>query len=139
MEYFRRTDLIIITCILMLSMAIMGLYSFVSAEDRVIAEIYYYSDLVEKADLSLGESRTFSIPQEEDVILQIYPDSSIAFIESDCSDKICIHTGKLNKTGQFAACLPNGIVVKIVQKEEWNEDDMDLIISREMRKGLHGQ
>ncbi|MDD2190204.1 MAG: NusG domain II-containing protein [Eubacteriales bacterium] len=139
MKYFKRTDLIIITCILILSMAIMGIYSFLSAEDRVIAEIYYYSDLVEKVDLNLGENKTFSIPQEEDVILQIYPDSSIAFIKSDCADKVCIHTGKLNKTGQFAACLPNGIVVKIVPKEERDEDDMDLIISQEMRKGLHGQ
>ncbi|HYE68792.1 MAG TPA: NusG domain II-containing protein, partial [Anaerovoracaceae bacterium] len=71
---------------------------------------------------------TFSIPQDENVIFHLYQDGSIAFVESDCPDKVCIHAGKLKMTGQFAACLPNGIVMKIVPEKERSEDDPDLVI-----------
>ena len=130
MKFFKRTDLIIIICILGVSAAFIGIYRFFFAEDRVTAEIYYYNDLVETVDLSAGEDRTFSIPQNEHVVLRVYQDGSIAFIESDCPDKVCIHAGRLNQAGQFAACLPNGIVMKIVPEKERGEEDADLIIGQ---------
>lgn len=128
MKYFKRTDLIIIICILVVSVFSWGIYQYIFAEDKGKAEIYYYSELVETVDLSSGEERSFSIPQDKNVILKLYQDGSIAFIESDCPDKVCIHAGKLKTTGQFAACLPNGIVVKIVPQKERDEDDIDLVI-----------
>ena len=130
MKFFKRTDLIIIICILGVSAAFIGICRFFFAEDRVTAEIYYYNDLVETVDLSAGEDRTFSIPQNEHVVLRVYQDGSIAFIESDCPDKVCIHAGRLNQAGQFAACLPNGIVMKIVPEKERGEEDADLIIGQ---------
>ncbi len=37
------------------------------------------------------------------------------FEASDCPDKICVNTGKLTLSGQWASCLPNGVVLKIVK------------------------
>lgn len=128
MKFFKRTDILIIIGILAVSFASWGIYSLAVEGVSVKAEIYYYSELVETVDISGGEERSFSIPQDENVILHIYQDGSIAFIESDCPDKVCIHAGKLKKAGQFAACLPNGIVVKIVPDKERGKDDADLVI-----------
>lgn len=128
MKFFRRSDIIVITAILLISAVSWGIYHFIFAEDRVKAEIYYYSDLIETVDLRSGEEKTFSIPQDENVIFHLYQDGSIAFAESDCPDKVCIHAGKLKMAGQFAACLPNGIVMKIVPEKERSEDDADLVI-----------
>ncbi|MDD3168445.1 MAG: NusG domain II-containing protein [Eubacteriales bacterium] len=128
MKFFKRTDLIIIVGILAVSAVSWVVYQSVFAEDQSKAEIYYYSELVETVDLNSGEERTFSIPQEENVIFQLYRDGSIAFVESDCPDKVCIHAGKLKTVGQFAACLPNGVMVKIVPQKERDEEDADLVI-----------
>ncbi len=127
MKFFKRTDLIVILGILVVSAASWGIYHYTFAGEQVRAEIYYESELVETVELSGGEDRTFSIPQDENVIFRLFRDGSIAFVESDCPDKVCIHAGRLNTAGQFAACLPNGIIVKIVS-DEHEEDDVDLII-----------
>jgi len=37
----------------------------------------------------------------------------IRFVDADCPDKVCVQTGWLDKAGQVAACLPNGVLVKI--------------------------
>lgn len=128
MKFFKRTDILIIIGILAVSVASWGIYSLAAEGGSVKAEIYYYSELVETVDLSGGEEKSFSIPQDENVILHIYQDGSIAFVESDCPDKVCIHAGKLRTAGQFAACLPNGIVVRIVPEKERGKDDADLVI-----------
>jgi hypothetical protein len=45
----------------------------------------------------------------------------IRFEESDCPDLVCVHTGWLDKTGSFAACLPNKSLIMI--KGEGEEVD----------------
>lgn len=128
MKFFKRTDIIIIAAIVAISALSWGIYHTVSAKDRVAAEIYYESKLIETVDLGTGEDRTFSIPQDKNVVLHLYRDGAIAFVKSDCPDKVCIHAGKLRTTGQFAACLPNGIVIKIVPVDGQSSDDADLVI-----------
>ena len=128
MKFFKRSDIIIIAAIILISAVSWGIYHFIFAEDQVRAEIYYYSELIETVELSSGEDKTFSIPQDKNVIFHQFQDGSIAFVESDCPDKVCIHAGKLKMAGQFAACLPNGIVMKIVPEKERSEDDADLVI-----------
>jgi hypothetical protein len=47
-----------------------------------------------------------------DSILQV-KDGRIRFIDSPCPGRYCIHTGWIDRTGEVAACLPNGVVVEI--------------------------
>lgn len=37
----------------------------------------------------------------------------IAFISSDCPDKVCIHNGWLSREGEQAVCLPNRVSVTL--------------------------
>jgi len=129
MKFFKRTDIIIIACILIVSGALMGIYRFNMSEGDVKAELYYYNDLINTVDLSQGQERKFTIPQNENILLQVYEDGTIAFIESDCPDKVCIQTGRISKPGEFAACLPNGVIMKIVPMER-DEKDVDLVIGQ---------
>ncbi len=62
MRFFKRTDIIIIIGIIVVSVASWGIYNYAFAEDRVKAEIYYYSDLVKTVELNTGEDITFSVP-----------------------------------------------------------------------------
>lgn len=128
MKFFRRTDIIVIALIIAAAAVIWLVYRQTASGRPVKAEIYYYSELVETVDLGEGQEREFSVPQDENVVLRIDAQGNIQFIESDCPDKVCIKTGKLRLAGQSAACLPNGIVVKLVPADGWNGDEPDIII-----------
>jgi hypothetical protein len=123
-KFFKRADVIIIAIIFLFSGLV---YQFAFAESVPKAEIYYYSDLVETVELDKGREMTFSLPQEEDVIFQLDSDGGIGFIQSDCPDKVCVRAGKLHRVGQFAACVPNGLMLKIVSDDS-GDDGADIII-----------
>lgn len=44
-------------------------------------------------------------------------DGAIRFLRSPCPGKQCIHSGWLDRAGEFAACLPNGVSLTLVGEE----------------------
>lgn len=127
MKYMRKADLIIIAAVILVALLFLVLNKFFFTEKGVYAEIYHDSVLVERIELSKAEAGSFSISGKPDVVFQLYADGSIAFIQSDCPDKVCIRSGKLKYAGQFAACVPNRMMLKIVSDDEDHEGP-DLII-----------
>lgn len=130
MKFVKKTDMIIIGVILVFAVLFMILYRTKFSDQPAVAEIYYYSDLVETVKLDKKVDKIFSIPQNSHVVFHLYEDGTLRFEESDCPDKVCINTGKIGMVGQSAACLPNGIVVKIVQKSGRTEDTVDIIVGK---------
>ncbi len=128
MKFFKRSDVLIIGVLLVLSIGFRFAYDYISRDKPVKAEIYYYSQLVETVTLKGGEEREFSIPQNPNVVFRMDKDGNIAFIASDCPDKVCVKTGKLHRIGEYAACLPNGIILKIVPEGERDDEDLDIIV-----------
>lgn len=129
MKFFKKTDIIVIMVILAVGIAARMVYGRMFSGKAVKAEIYYYSDLVETVDLARAGEKTFSIPQDENVILYLDGKGNIQFIASDCPDKVCVNTGKIGLVGQYAACLPNGIVVKIVSAGGPGDGGHDIILT----------
>lgn len=41
-------------------------------------------------------------------------DGQVRFLASPCTGKQCVHAGRLRRSGEFAACLPNGVSVYVV-------------------------
>lgn len=41
----------------------------------------------------------------------------IRFMESECQDKSCVKGGWLSKKGDFAVCLPNKTIIKILKRK----------------------
>lgn len=128
MKFAKKTDILIIALIAAAGLLFYLAYRFIFAEKGAYAEIYYRSELIERIDLKHIRERTFSIPQCPQVVFRLYDDGSIAFIRSDCPDKLCINSGKLRLSGQFAACLPNRILVKIVSNGKDDPNEPDIII-----------
>lgn len=130
MKFFKKSDIIIIAIILAVAMVSWFAYHLIFSDQSAKAEIYYYSELIDTIDLDDGEDRVFSIPQDPNVVFHLYEDGQICFEESDCPDKVCVNTGKLNRVGQYAACLPNGIVIKIVPESDRSDGDIDIIVGK---------
>ena len=130
MRFFKKTDIMIVLAIVLVSIITWGAYNFVFADSSGKAEIYYESKLVKTVALDTGVDKTFSIPQNEHVVFHLYKDGTISFEHSDCPDKICIKSGKLKMVGRTAACLPNKIILKIVPTKARGADDPDMIVGR---------
>ena len=129
MRFVKRTDMIV------LAAAVAGCFLFAlfftnifggGGSGKIYAEIYYKSELVKTIDLSTVKEGDFSLAGLPQVVFHIYSDG-IAFVQSDCPDKICIKTGKISRPGQFAACLPNQVLLKIVSDSP-GQDGPDIVI-----------
>lgn len=127
MKFFKKTDIIIVLILILLSALCYFGYKHFSEKKSAIAEIYYKTELVKVIDLTTATDTTFTVPENEDVVFKTFSDGSICFYESDCPDKICIHSGKLSMPGQSAACLPNQLFIKIVSKNGYGNNDVDIV------------
>lgn len=127
MKSMRKADIVLIMVLLLSAPVFLFINRHFSAQKGVYAEIYHDSTLVYRIKLSTAKEGSFSIPGIPKVVVHQYADGSIAFIKSDCPDKICIHSGRLKNAGQFAACLPNKVMLKIVSEEK-DRQAPDMII-----------
>ena len=130
MKFFKKNDILITAVLLVLSLGVYLIYDQIYGQAPAKAEIYYYTELVKTIELRPGEEMEFSIEQEPDVVFHLSEDGTIAFVRSDCPDKVCINSGALDTVGQYAACLPNGVVLKIVPGKDRSEDDNDIVVGR---------
>ena len=127
MKFIKKVDIIIVVPILIFAIIGLLIYNRMHTEKGTKAEIYYESELVKTVELAAEKSYTFRIKENEDVLFEVYEDNSIAFVDSDCPDKICINSGKLKNVGQTAACLPNRIMIKIVS-EDADKNEIDKVV-----------
>ena len=123
----KKYDIIIISIILLISLFPWLIYQYVNRNQNVRAEIYHFSKLVKMVDLEQEVDKKFSIDNKPNVVFHLFKDGSLCFEESDCPHQLCIRSGRLNRPGQFAACIPNGIIVKIVPGKD-RLVDVDLVI-----------
>ena len=114
MKFARKRDILIIAAVAVAGLLLWAVLRGAFAKPGTYAEIYYQSKLVQTVALEAGAEESFSIEGLPQVVFHRYADGSIAFLESDCPDKVCIHAGRLRQVGQMAACLPNEVYMKIV-------------------------
>ncbi|MCL2873800.1 MAG: NusG domain II-containing protein [Defluviitaleaceae bacterium] len=116
-------DLIVITVLISTCFAVIFILNATNTRGDNTAFVYYYNQLLAEIDLSLGEG-IFSFSEAENVVIRTDSGGNIYFYYSDCPDKVCMRTGKLNRAGQSAACLPNGIIIRIRGTSDSREHDV---------------
>ena len=50
-------------------------------------------------------------------------DGFVFFENSPCPNKLCVHSSAISKNGDWVACLPNGVFVRIEGNNEISEID----------------
>ena len=119
----RKKDFIILLSILGAALILFALNHFYFRnKGQTYCEIYIDGELMETVNLS--KNRQFSIDEKPNIKFEV-KEHSIAFVESDCPDKVCIHSGFLSQTGQSASCLPNKTTITIRSgKDDPTEPDI---------------
>lgn len=127
LKLIKKPDFIIIFLLLIVALVLSAIFALKrTGEGDVYAEIIYGGNIVRTVDLNTD--CTFTISELPNIVFEV-KESKIAFIESDCPDKICVKTGFIDKPGQTAACLPNKTVLHINHiKKNTAANDIDTII-----------
>lgn len=63
---------------------------------------------------SLSEERVHQIKGVLGNSLITVKGGKASFLSSPCKNKVCVHQGEIDKSGQLAACLPNRVVVRVL-------------------------
>ena len=80
-----------------------------------------------KAEYSLKNNGTYPIIGSGKNVLVI--DDGKAYIkEADCPDKLCVKQGKIKRVGQSLICLPNKVVVEVVDTKPDSDSGVDAIV-----------
>jgi hypothetical protein len=74
-------------------------------------EIYIKNVLVYQYDLKKAEVFTIH-PGNGAMQIQI-KEGKVCVVQSSCPNKLCMKMGKISKTGQAIACVPNGVLIQI--------------------------
>ncbi len=122
-KLIKPIDLILIA-VLLLGGISAGIYLKKSTQSAV-AVIYVDGDVYQRIELEkVNEPYTIDLPCSPKATL-LAEKGCISFTKADCSDKICINSGKLKHRGDTAACLPAAVVVAI---ENGEEREIDVLV-----------
>ena len=107
-----RNDIILIVSILIIALIFFLVFMINQKKDNLVCQIYNDEILYKEVRLDHEEQIRIDVDGGY-VVIDIALDG-VLFSESTCPDKICVHQGKIDRSGQTITCLPNRIYVKLV-------------------------
>jgi len=116
-----KRDVCIILTVLAVGFLLLGVrYFFQRDNEGYYAEISHINGMIR---VPLHVNNIFTVSETLPTVIFEVRAGQIAFIASDCPDQLCVQSGFLHRAGQMAACLPNGLILRIP-----SDDDIDMII-----------
>lgn len=114
----KKRDWILIVSVLVLGLA---LWLAVELTREEGAYVLVRVDGQETARYSLSDNGTYPLNGGTNIL---HIENGVAWLQdANCPDKLCVHQGKISKTGQVITCLPNKLTVTVCGAE----DGVDLI------------
>lgn len=112
----KKGDYAVVLITLFISALLFAL-SFSSGE-KLTAQIYYNGESFSTVNLyEINESRQLTVGN----CTLLLENDGVTFLSSSCEDRLCINRGKLKKSGDTMACVPER--VSVVLKSEKDEAD----------------
>jgi len=110
---------------ILLSVLVFSFFTFFGWNKNGESALLLIEDASGSALYPLSENRIVTVlgPVGESVIK--IDDGKAAFTHSDCTNNLCIQMGSIDKSGEWAACLPNEIFITITGK---GEDEVDSVV-----------
>lgn len=110
-KLFKKGDIAVIAVIF----AVAGLFAMWQSltSEKLTAVVTVDGEIIETVDLSKEEKRIIA-PETKPKVEIAVENGKIYFISAECTDKLCISCGKLEKKGDTAVCLPSKTVVTVI-------------------------
>lgn len=128
----NRTALILSGLILMIVLASAGAFWFLNTQGTTgtVAEIYQNGELIKTIHLdTVTQDYSFTVEGENGIynVIEVHH-GEIGISEASCPDGLCVNMGFIHSSAFPVTCLPNKLVIKIVNEtnsvEETNQLDI---------------
>jgi hypothetical protein len=119
----KRGDIIIVLVLLAIGLA--GIYSYFFASGDSQGTIVIQVDGVVTKTYPLyqeGRDEFLDIQGVNGITRVHLQDGRVCVVESACPDKICVETGWISNSARPIACLPNRVIVKIIDSKDGDID-----------------
>jgi hypothetical protein len=114
----KKRDIILIASVLIIAVA---LFLVVELTKEDGAGVVVKVDGKEVAQYSLEENGTYPLNGGTNIL--VIENGKAYLSDANCPDKLCVHQGKISRTGETITCLPNKLTVTVFGAEE----SLDLI------------
>ena len=110
-KLFKKGDIAVIAVII----AVAGFFSLWQSlsDEKLTAVVTVDGEIVETVDLSKEENRIIR-PETDPAVEIAVENGKIYFKSAECTDRLCVSCGKLEKKGDTAVCLPSKTVVTVI-------------------------
>ena len=109
----KKRDIILIASILVVAIALFLVVELTKEEGaRVVVKV----DGVEIAEYSLSKNGTYPLNGGTNIL--VIENGKAYLSDANCPDKLCVHQGKISRTGEVITCLPNKLTVTVFGAEE---------------------
>ena len=109
----KKRDIILIASILVVAIAFFLIVELTKEEG---AGVVVKVDGVEVAEYSLSKSGTYPLNGGTNIL--VIEDGRAYLSDANCPDKLCVHQGKISRTGEVITCLPNKLTVTVFGAEQ---------------------
>ena len=109
-----RGDWLVLLLALVLLLSFYGLY-WRSGVFGAQAAIYVNGKFWSK--INLYQSQVIEVPGKLGISHLLVEKGRVRFVDSPCTGKQCIYQGWINKGGESATCLPNGVSVQVLSAD----------------------
>ncbi|MBR6577746.1 MAG: NusG domain II-containing protein [Clostridia bacterium] len=109
----KKRDIILIASILVIAIAFFLIVELTKEEG---AGVVVKVDGVEVAEYSLSKNGTYPLNGGTNIL--VIEDGRAYLSDANCPDKLCVHQGKISRTGEVITCLPNKLTVTVFGAEE---------------------
>ena len=124
-KWLKKRDIILIVSLLVVGIIALVIWHFIYSVDGKYVTIEQRDNLI--GIYPLNVDKEIEIEHRGEVVNKIVIEDGYCYMEeAECPDHLCIKQGKVNKSGQTIVCLPNRVVVTVVDS---NNGDYDSIVN----------
>ena len=120
----RKNDFWLILVLLVLAAGSWFLFrSDSTARDKVLV-VQKGQQVLQRIELKKVTSETkLIVPVEHGEMVIAYDREGGRVLSSPCPDQVCVHQGKITRSGQTIACVPEKVLVTITTAAKENDHD----------------
>ena len=120
----KKKDILLILGILVVITACYVIINVINSKNAGNIEIYVDNKLYKTVSINAKEE--FKIESRGGYNIVKIHDKGVEIVDASCPDKVCVHTGFINKPSQSIVCIPNRVSIKINTNEK-NDNQEDII------------
>ncbi len=122
-KWLKKRDIILIISLLFIGIIALVIWHFLYSDDGKYVTIEQRNELI--GTYPLNVDKEIEIEHRGKVVNRIIIKDGYCYMEeAECPDHLCIKQGKVNKSGQTIVCLPNRVVVTVVDSDSSDYDSV---------------